>query len=366
MATLYQKKKLLQGLMTGEVAYTGPFHVMVDVTRRCNLRCVGCRYHSSEVHRPAPGDQSALDISFDMLKDLFNELRAMNTRTLFLMGEGEPLLHSHIFDIIAMAKRAGFHITIITNGTLLNRDRINSLFNSRLDVLQVSLWASSSEEYEQQYPGTDTNNFKRVVDGLKLLKSLKVERQSNLPSITLHYPINRRNVKKIDEIVDLALVTGCDAISFSPFLTTQGTLSSYSLSPDEERSLYLSLAQMRERLNPLPLNHNILRTLLRYRMGRKRGGKWMLPCYMGWGHTRIRVDGTVTPCGPCNIPMGDLGENSFQEIWNGSAYRTFRRQTMTRKGLTALGEQCDCEFCCYTEDNLRVHRLFRWASPFVR
>ena len=247
---------------------------------------------------------------------------------------------------------------------MLDRNIINSLFNSRLDVLQVSLWTGSSEEYEQQYPGTDTNNFKKVVDGLKLLNSLKVERQSNLPSVTLHHPINRRNVKKIDMIVDLALATVCDAISFSPFLTTQGTLSSYTLSPDEEKSLYLSLAQIRKRLKHLPLNHNIIRTLLRYRMGRKKDEKWILPCYMGWGHTRIRVDGTVTPCGPCNIPMGNLRENSFQEIWEGSAYRTFRRQSMTRRGLTALDEQCDCEFCCYTEDNLRVHRLFRWFSPF--
>lgn len=364
MATLYQKIKLLQGLITGEVAYTGPFHIMVDVTRRCNLRCLGCRYHSSEVYRPSPGDQSVLDISFDMLKKLFEELRTMSTRTLFLLGEGEPFLHSRIFDIIAVAKEAGFYVTIITNGTLLDRDRIKSLLDSRLDVLHVSLWASSPKEYEQQYPGTDPNNFKRVVNGLKLLKSLKAEQQSDFPSVTLHHPINRRNFQKIDAMVDLALITGCDTISFSPFLSTQGTLSSYSLSLDQERSLCLSLVQMRKQMRFLPLNHNIARTLLHYRMGRAMGGQWKLPCYIGWYHSRIKVDGTVLPCGRCNIVMGNLGKNSFHEIWNGSSYRIFRRQTLTREGLATLGEQCDCEFCCYTEDNLRVHRLFRWLAPF--
>ena len=365
MATFYQKTKLLKGLLTGEIAYTGPFHVTVDITSRCNLHCVGCRFHSFEVRRPSPGDQSVPDISFDMLKDLCDEIRKMNSRTLFLMGEGEPFLHDRIFEIIAMAKRAGFHVMIITNGTLLNQEKIKSLLNSRLDVLQVSLWGSSPQEYEQQYAGSDPNNFEKVVDGLKLLKFLKAERKSKHPIVTLHNPINRHNVKKIDAMVDLALVTGCDAISFSPFLSTKGRLSSYSLSQDEERTLYLSLAKMKKRLRSLPLSHNIDRTLLRYRTGRKVGNKWRLPCYMGWAHVRVRVDGTVVPCGPCNIPMGNLKENNFHEIWNGSPYRIFRRQASTRESLATLGEQCDCEFCCYTEDNLQVHRLFRWLSPFV-
>ena len=84
------------------------------------------------------------------------------------MGEGEPFLHRHIFEIISKAKTSGFHVTLITNGVLLNRARIRSLFESRLDVLQISLWASSLEEYEQQYPGTDLSNFGKVVDGMKL------------------------------------------------------------------------------------------------------------------------------------------------------------------------------------------------------
>jgi MoaA/NifB/PqqE/SkfB family radical SAM enzyme len=168
MGTLSQKMKLLKGLMTGQFAYTGPFHITVDVTRRCNLQCVGCRFHSPGANRPSPSDPAVLDIHFDFFEKLCNDLRTIGTRTLFLMGEGEPFLHRHIFEIISTAKTSGFHVTLITNGVLLNRARIQSLFESRLDVLQISLWASSLEEYEQQYPGTDPSNSGKVVDGMKL------------------------------------------------------------------------------------------------------------------------------------------------------------------------------------------------------
>jgi len=362
MATFRQKIDLMRGLLSGEIAYTGPFHVMVDVTRRCNLRCLGCRFHSQQVHRSSLGEESVLDISFDILEKLCKELRAMGTRTLFLLGEGEPFLYSRIFDLISMAKRSGFYITVISNGTLLDKSRVQSIIDSGLDVLMVSLWASSLQEYEKQCPGTDPNNFQRVINGLKLLRSLKAEKQSKLPSVNLHHPINRHNFQQIATMVDLALETGCDTITFAPFLTTLGILSSYSLSQEEERLLSLSLEQIKKRLRSLSINHNISHLLARYRSVREI--EWTPPCYMGWVHSRVTVDGTILPCKPCNIPMGNLRKDSFHEIWNKSSYRNFRKQVVTHEGLASLGQQCDCELCCYVQDNARIHQIFRWFLPF--
>jgi hypothetical protein len=38
---------------------------------------------------------------------------------------------------------------------------------------------------------------------------------------------------------------------------------------------------------------------------------------------------------------------------------------MTRKGLASMDDHCDCKFCCYAVDNMKIHRLFRWVSPLV-
>jgi hypothetical protein len=53
MATIHEKMKLLNGFMNGEIANRGPFNLTVDVSRLCNLRCRGCRYHSSGVNIPS-------------------------------------------------------------------------------------------------------------------------------------------------------------------------------------------------------------------------------------------------------------------------------------------------------------------------
>jgi MoaA/NifB/PqqE/SkfB family radical SAM enzyme len=363
MATLPKKVKLLKGLLTGETAYVGPFYVTIDVTRRCNLTCLGCRYHSSLINLPAPGDQAILDISFDLVEKLCEELVTMGTTVISFMGEGEPMLHPRLPDFISMAKALGFKVTLITNGTLLDEARIHSLIDSHLDLLRVSLWASSIEEYEKNYPGTNPDYFKRIVNGLRLLSVLKAEKGSKFPSVHLHQPINKNNFQKIDALVDLAYETGCNASSFSPFLSHRGRLDRYGLSPEEEKSLCLSLTTMKKKLNSLSMGHNIDETLLRYRIGEAVWNK--LPCYIGWLHARIKVDGTVLPCGPWNQPLGHLNENRFQEIWNGPHYRTFRQQTLTRQGLAYIAKVCDCGFCCLTKDNVRVHRFFQFFSPFL-
>jgi MoaA/NifB/PqqE/SkfB family radical SAM enzyme len=88
-----------------------------------------------------------------------------------------------------------------------------------------------------------------------------------------------------------------------------------------------------------------------------------MPCYMGWITAELKMDGTVIPCCSCNLPMGNINENSMADIWNSPAYQVFCRQTVTRAGLTAMSRRCDCAYCSYT-DNGRVHRIFKWIAPF--
>ena len=163
-------------------------------------------------------------------------------------------------------------------------------------------------------------------------------------------------------MVELANDTRCRAINFSPFLDYRGRLAPYALSPVEEKLLCDSLIQIKKQLTSLSIEHNIDETLLRYRIGEAVWDK--LPCYVAWFHSRIKVDGTVLPCGQCAFPLGSMEQSNFREIWDGEAYCAFRRQTLSRKGLTAIAKTCECGFCCFVQDNARVHRIWRRLSPF--
>ncbi len=308
------------------------------------------------------GDQAVRDIPFDLFDRLCGELETMTTSNICLIGEGEPLLHPRIFDIIERAKTAGLTVDMFSNGTLLDDDNCKRLIGSGLDILKVSLWATSPEEYERNYPGSDPAWFGKVVDGLKRLSRAKTERGNTRPHVILHQPITRHNYQSVGAAAELAHDAGCNSISFSPLKTRRGEIAADALSPEQEAELRKTLAQVRTRLKALGLGSNIDGVLRRYEIGEAVWEK--LPCYIAWLHARIKVDGTVITCNPCDRTVGNINDSALREIWNAPAFREFRRSARTRRGLAAMSVECDCGFCCHVGDNVRVHRFFKWIPSF--
>jgi MoaA/NifB/PqqE/SkfB family radical SAM enzyme len=361
MKNLTHKIKLLRGLLTSATAFAGPDYVNIDITRRCNLKCLGCCFHSEHVPQAKQRYFGPLDISLDLIKKNLPALKKSGTHLIIIQGAGEPLLHPDILEIVSLIKQAGLELILITNGTLLDQDKLNTLIDARLDVLKVTLWASSLEQYKENYPGTDPLNFDLVLNNLRLAVELKNKKQSLLPEICLHHPINRNNFRTLDKFVDLAVSLKCNAISFSPFSPVWQELNQFALSQKEEEEVSGVLRRVSRRLKALAIRNNIQQVLLRYQWGEKVWKK--VPCYISWFEARIRPDGMVLPCGRSDLIFGNLNQESFPEIWNSPAIRNFRRQSITCKGLSALTSRCDCDYCCFVYDNLRVHRIFKWFAP---
>jgi len=361
MLRLFDKVGLLCGLLTREKAFAGPFAVTVDVTRRCNLRCIGCPCHSADSGGNRPAGTPIQDLDVGMFDRLCGELKTMGTRTLVLSGDGEPFLHPRLLELVSIAKNAGFRTVLITNGTLLDEERAHALARSRLDLLRVSLWATSPEEYEKNHPGAKGDCFSGVVNGLRLLTSAKRLRSSALPRVALHMVLNRHNYRSVVSYAGLAIDTGCNAVSFSPLRTFFDRLAGIELKPVEEESLRLSLRQAKVRLRASGISHNIDETILRYKIGKAMRDK--VRCYVAWLHPRVKVDGAVQPCNPCRWTMGNVTEQPMKEIWNGPGFREFRKAITSAAGSPRIDALCDCGFCCYISDSLRIHRLYKWLAP---
>jgi MoaA/NifB/PqqE/SkfB family radical SAM enzyme len=355
--------QLLRGLIDGERAHAGPFYAELSTTTLCNQGCLGCQYHSSANRGPLYSAKGTDHIRLDYVKKLCAGLQRLGTREIILTGEGEPLFHPQLLDIISLCKAAGLYVHLFTNGTLLDETMAAHLIDSGLDILRVSLWAASLEEYEKCYPGVDPGNFQSTLDAVRMLSNLKAGRQTPLPVVVLTGPLNRHNQKGIGARIRLAGEIGADAVTFTPFRAWSGEFSTAALSPAEIDAVCEDLAQSRGLLDSLGLSHNLDEAIQRFRFGEAFLGD--LPCYIGWFHTQVTVDGTVVPCGACPIPLGNLGDSSFEDIWNGARYKAFRARTMVTRRW-ALGEKdCNCIYCCFTRLNVRVHRYFRWLAPLL-
>jgi MoaA/NifB/PqqE/SkfB family radical SAM enzyme len=105
-----------------------PILAQIVPTRRCNLDCAYCNEYD-KVSSPVP-----LDI---MLRRI-DRLAELGTTIITLSG-GEPMLHPDLDAIVQRIRQRGAIATLITNGLLLTRDRIQGLNRAGLDYLQISI-----------------------------------------------------------------------------------------------------------------------------------------------------------------------------------------------------------------------------------
>jgi radical SAM protein with 4Fe4S-binding SPASM domain len=301
------------------------------------------------------------DMSLDLFDKVCSQSREMGTREINIIGYGEPFLHPEFGKILPKAKERGATVRVVTNGTLINETIIPALINSRLDTLQVSLWAHSRENYIRNYPGINPDMFQHIVGGLQRLVEEKKKRKSYLPKLIMHTPISKKNYNTIEEIVDFAKQIGFDSLSFTPLRNWKGKLSSLALSLSEEKQTIQSLQKIKKALNRLSISHNIERTVKRFQIGEAVLNA--SSCYVGWTHIRVRVDGTVVPC--CLFPIGNLKEKSLKEIWNGPRIQQFRKNMLTRTNLTEILSQGKCGYCGHVIENEKIERMFRWFRPFI-
>jgi MoaA/NifB/PqqE/SkfB family radical SAM enzyme len=96
--------------------------------RRCNLACAYCN-EFDDFSKPVPAEEMIRRI--DLLADL-------GTSIVSFSG-GEPLLHPELDQLIAQIRRRGSMAGMITNGYLLNADRIQKLNRAGLDHMQISI-----------------------------------------------------------------------------------------------------------------------------------------------------------------------------------------------------------------------------------
>jgi MoaA/NifB/PqqE/SkfB family radical SAM enzyme len=109
--------------------FTGhPVLAQIIPARFCNLSCGYCNEYD-KVSEPVPLDEMYRRI---------DHLGRLGTAMIGLSG-GEPLTHPHLDDIIRRMRSTGAIAGMITNGYLLNVERIERLNRAGLDHMQISI-----------------------------------------------------------------------------------------------------------------------------------------------------------------------------------------------------------------------------------
>jgi MoaA/NifB/PqqE/SkfB family radical SAM enzyme len=321
-----------------------PFEAFqLEVTTRCNLKCVMCPVTVFADHWPAR------DMSWETFERVAEAFARVNW--VHLQGWGEPLLHRRLFDMIERAKRAGCRVGFTTNATRLTHQAGARLLDLGLDLMAVSIAGAHAASHEAIRVGSD---FAKLAENLQGFASLRRERRSATPKLEIFYLMTPANLAELPRAVELAAELGADELVATnlDYVITPGldALRAYSVSPPAQacRAVLNEAAAVARRtgiaFRPYPLQF------------REMAVCDLNPLKLLY----VSAEGAVSPCvytslaglpelprvfegAPLETPavsFGNVNERPLVEIWESPAYREFRGRFARRvagAGLAMLG-----------------------------
>jgi radical SAM protein with 4Fe4S-binding SPASM domain len=121
-----------------------PVQLDIELNGGCNMSCPFC-LHGYGDKRP----NTLMPI--ERYKALINEAVALGVRGLKLNYINEPMLRKDLEECIAYAKAAGIlNVYMVTNGTLLNDKRRDSMLDCGITKVFISVDAATSQTYNRQ------------------------------------------------------------------------------------------------------------------------------------------------------------------------------------------------------------------------
>lgn len=306
-----------------------PTHIQIEPTVRCNLDCITCS--RGQVIQ----NYKKMDMSLEEIDQILSFLP--NLRSVKLQGLGEPLFHPQIVEILQKFKQKGIKVWMISNGTLFLQEKYRNIVLDYVSDIAVSFDSVNKETFNQLRKGADMD---RVLDGIKLLVGDRNKKNADV-AIGINFVISHKNYFELDKLSDFAISLKLDYITVADVENwmipgEQGYEASVSFVTESRkyaREIDESVKKLRIRL----LKKGIL---LGYKNREKRLGN----CHWPFNSMFITVEGLVTPC--CmrmhsSHSFGNVIEKkSLEDIWNGDAYRTFRKNHIEKDSSNIMCATC--------------------------
>ncbi len=314
-----------------------PFAVQINLTRRCNLRCIHCCVEKRDGERRI-GKTPDHELNLEEINRILEQLAEAGCLVLTLSG-GEVLLREDLIDIIRYARTLDFAVKVFTNGTLLGTKEIDAFQKLHLQEVHVSLYAANAKIHDgiTGVPGSWE----------KTVKNIRQMREKGI-SVKIKCPVMRQNIKEYRKVYDLAtdLGAGC---AFDPVITmrddgNKDTLN-YRIAQEDLQMVLQDPVFYGGEKGERPENISCLITEIYDDV----------LCSAGHNICYISPEGEVNPCVQLPINSGNLRDHDFNWIWHNSPDMLNIRQ-MRMKNVHGC-KNCDylswcarCPGLAYLED----------------
>ncbi|MBR4550084.1 MAG: SPASM domain-containing protein [Oscillospiraceae bacterium] len=326
----------------------------VEASSRCNLACRMC------FRRSWIGERFG-DLDPAVFARVMDDPALSGTETVFFGGMGEPLVHPALADMAALASARGKTVELVTNGTLLTREKAGELLKAGV----TRIWVSIDELYENYGKIQIGSDFGLVLGNLDAFNELRQGTEVRLGMTAVVMRDNIASLRRIREFaerfeaddlnlshiipnraedIEQALWPMCDVAAIKAITDKLGyTWRFEGFDLGTEIPMFKFSQRYRDLLFP---DEESLRDAEFFSWKGKpavRRENWCR--FIEEGHCFIRWDGDVSPCMGLlhtadtwlgdhkrriwHRSFGNVCERSLDEIWNSEEYRGFRDRVHT-------------------------------------
>lgn len=284
-----------------------PHVVAWNLTRRCNLACAHCYISAGSWH------SQESELSTEECLRILDQVLEVNPAPMLILTGGEPLLRDDLEILARRASEAGATVVVGTNGTRLTDERIESLMESGVRGVAVSVDSLDARYHDRFRHGTGS-----LDDTLSAIERLREHRLDFVVQTTL----TRGNRGEIESLAEWAAEKG--AVSFNVyFLVSTGRATGMpGLTPRENEESLRELVELERRLRGRTMVRSKCQPqLMRHVLAAGDDSPLLnygTRCPCGVHYCRITPEGKVTPCPYMPVEAGDLMETPFRQIWESS------------------------------------------------
>jgi radical SAM enzyme (rSAM/lipoprotein system) len=242
-----------------------------------------------------------------------------------VMTGGEPLLRNDIEKCGLEIRKRGMRWSLVTNGHLYDKERQNSLLNTGMGALTISLdGIEESHNWLRRSPGS----FEKVGNAISLAASSS---RLNFDVVTC---VNKRNIVELSEILDFLISKGVQTWRLFTIVPI-GRASNNTdllLTPSQFKRLMDFIASSRNG-GKFDLKFSCEGYVGKYEY-KVRDGFFF--CRAGINIGSILIDGSISACPNIDrsFVQGNIYKDNFYRTWQ-TKFEPFRNRNWTRTGECA-------------------------------
>ncbi|MGH9702897.1 MAG: radical SAM/SPASM domain-containing protein [Candidatus Acidiferrales bacterium] len=307
-----------------------PLSVQLDLTYRCNERCVHC-YLDHEDHG---------EMSTEEIKELLDQLAEASVFFLTISG-GEIMMRRDFFEILEYARERKFSVKLKTNAILIRQKEAARLRELGVEAVQISIYSHRAEVHDgiTKVPGS----LQRSVEAVRSLREQGIR-------------VSLANVLMVNNRTDYTGVKALAAELGVP-VTLDPTVTPMMDGGRSILNLNVNEAALKEVFRDGNLVGNV-EEFCSPPVGANEDVLDSLPCSAGHTACYVSPYGDVYPCVQFPLPSGNVRRNKFLDIWRNSPQLKEVRSITVRDLPTCsqcshAGSCTRCPGLAYLEGNMR-------------